>query len=177
MEVQLSKRFIAILAGMLAIVALLAGCGSSESGEESTAKPETTAKSDAGDGAANDAPALTKAEFIKQGDEICANASTVFAEGIEDFMSDHDLDPSEPPSDEDEEALVAEVIVPAYKQQAEELGELGPPKGEEQQVEEIVSGYEDVVAEGEADPSSLTGEDDPFADVKAKASEFGLKFC
>jgi hypothetical protein len=166
-----SKRFIATLAGALAIVVLVAGCGSSESGDESTAK------ADGGDGAASNAPALSRAEFIKQGDEICLNATKSFAEGIEDFMSDHDLDPSEPPSGEDEEALIAEVILPAYRTQVEELAELGAPKGEEQKVEELVSGYEEVIAESEADPSSATGGEDPFAEIKAKAKAFGLTYC
>jgi pyruvate/2-oxoglutarate dehydrogenase complex dihydrolipoamide acyltransferase (E2) component len=179
MEVQVSKRFIAMLAGALAIVVLVAGCGGgSDSGDGSTASADNnTAQADSGDGASSNAPALSKAEFIKQGDEICSNAAKSFAEGVVKFMSENGIDESEGPSEEQEEELITEVILPAYQTQAEELGELGPPKGEEDAVAEIVTGFEEVVADGEGDPSSVVGGDDPFADAKSKAREFGLQVC
>jgi hypothetical protein len=165
----LSKRFIATLAGALAIVAVVAGCGgSSDNGDGTTA--ETSSPDN------NGAPALTKALFIKQGDEICTETAKAFAQGIKDYMSENGLDPSEEPSEEQQEELIGEVILPAYKVQAEKLGELGAPKGEEEQAAEIVAGYEDAIADAEADPSGAIDED-PFADVKSDAGEFGFKVC
>lgn len=166
----MSKRFIAMLVGALAIVVLIAGCGGSDSGDS-----DSTA-ADAGGNAGNDAPALSKAEFIKQGDEICTETVTTFSQGIKDFMSENGLDESEEPSQEAQEELAAEVLLPAYQTQAEELAALGAPEGEEEAVEGIVTGFEEAIADAEGDLGGAI-EEDPFADVKAEAADFGFKVC
>ena len=61
----MSKRLIAMLAGVMAIAIVAAGCGSSS---DSTPTPFV----------------LTKAEFIKQGDAICAKGSEALSQEAED---------------------------------------------------------------------------------------------
>ena len=173
----MSKRFIATLAGALAIVALLAGCGGGSEDSSTASGGNSTAQADSVNDASSDAPALSKAEFIKQGDEICADAAKTFAEGVVKFMSESGVSENDDLSDEQEEEVITDVILPAYSTMGQELGELGPPKGEEEDVAEIVGGFEDVVADAEEDPSDVIGGDDPFADAKAKAKEFGLEIC
>ena len=165
----MSKRFIATLAGALAIVALVAGCGGgSDSGDSSAADTSSPEKSTG--------PALTKAEFIKQGDEICKKTAEELNEGIASYTSENGLDESEP-SEEQQEELVSEVILPAFRAEGEELGALGPPTGDEEDVEEIVTGIEDAVTDAEGDLSSAITGDSPLEDANAKAREFGFEVC
>ncbi|MGB7684552.1 MAG: hypothetical protein WBL45_02070 [Solirubrobacterales bacterium] len=171
----MSKRFIATLAGALAVVVLVAGCGGGSDSESSSADTSTPAETSAPD--SNGAPALTKAEFIKQGDEICAGVSGKIAQSLDEYMTENGISETEGPTEEQEEGLVSEAVLPEYQLVAEELGALGAPEGEEEQVAEIVTGMEEVVAEGEEDPASVIGTDDPFADVNAKAVAFGFKVC
>lgn len=166
----MSKRFIATLAGALAIVVLVAGCGGgSDSGDSGSANADSTTSGDT-------APALTKAEFIKQGDAICTETAATLAQGAKDFLSDAGLSESEEPSEEAQEELVGEVFLPAYQTQAEELGALGAPEGEEEQVEAIVTGFEEGVASAEDDLGGAIGED-PLADAKGAAADFGFTVC
>jgi hypothetical protein len=158
----MSKRSIAMLAAALALFALAAGCGGGDDGDDTPAE------------ASPDAPALTKAEFIKQGDRICATASEEYGEGIEAFIEENDWPSRE---EEEEEELLAEIVLPRIRVEMEELRELGPPEGEEERVDVIFTGVEEVVAEGEADPSTVTGNENPFADPNAEAKTFGFKVC
>lgn len=170
----MSKRFIATLAGALAIVVLVVGCGggddSGDSGSSETSAPAETSAPD------NGAPALSKAEFIKQGDAICTETATTLAQGTKEFFGAAGLDESEEPSEEVQEELVGEVFLPAYQTQAEELAALGAPEGEEETVEGIVTGFEEAIADAEGDLGGAIS-DDPFADVKAEAADFGFTVC
>lgn len=161
----MSKRLIAMLVGVLAIAAVAAGCGSDDDGDSTT---ETS--SSAG-------PALSKAEFIKQGDEICLTASNEYGERAEDFLEENEVSQAKGPNPEQEEELLADIILPRIKVEMEELRELGPPKGEEEQVDEIFTAVEEIVDEGEDDPSTVTGNENPFAEPNAKAEAFGFEVC
>jgi hypothetical protein len=160
-----SNRLIAMLVGALAIAAVAVGCGSDDDGD-STAETGSSA-----------GPALSKAEFIEQGDEICLEASKEYGEGIEDFLSENDVSQTKGPTPEQEEELFADVVLPRIKVEMEELRELGPPKGEEERVDAIFTGVEEVVAEGEEDPGSLAGGKNPFVEPNAKAKAFGFEVC
>ena len=166
----MSKRFIATLAGALAIVVLVAGCGGGGDSSDTTAADTSGADT-------SDAPALSKAEFIKQGDEICAETGQKLQEGITDFTTEKGLDGGQEPSEEEAEELVTDVILPLIQTEAEEIDALGAPKGEEAEVEEIVVGIEEGVAEGLDDPSIATGSENPFADIDQRSQDFGFKVC
>jgi hypothetical protein len=174
MEVQVSKRLIAMIVAALAVLALVAGCGG---GSDSDSGDSSAATTEAADGGGSGAPALSKAEFIKQGDVICTKVAGELAKGIADFMSENGLGQTEEPSEEQQEELVAEVILPLFKSQAEQIGELGAPEGEEEAVAEIVEGTEEAVAEGEEDLSGAIGGDNPLQGVNEKAQDFGFQIC
>jgi hypothetical protein len=161
-----SKRLIAVLLGTLAIAALVAGCGGGD--DEGTTVEATS--SDTG-------PALTKAEFIEQGDEICLTASNDRGKEIEDFLEENNVSQAKGPTTEQEEELLGEIVLPRIGAQMEELRELGPPEGEEERVDEIFTAVEEVVAEGEDDPSTVIGNENPFAEPNAKAEAFGFEVC
>lgn len=162
----MSKRLFASIAAVLAI-ALIAGCGGSDSSDS-----ETTAGGGEASGASG-GPALTKAEFITQGDEICKQNQDDAEGEIEAFIEDAgDGEPSE----EDQEQLINEIVAPALQASADGLRELTPPAGEEDAVAEIVDGLDEAIASVEDDPVAAI-EGDPFADVNEKAVAFGFKVC
>lgn len=162
----MSKRLIALLAAVLAIAAI-AGCGGGDSDTE-TAAPESTPSASEGSGG----PALTKAEFIEQGDAICKEnqeeGEAELGAVIEEIGSE--------PSEEDQERVVTEVVVPTLQASADGLRGLTPPEGEEDAVAEIVDGFDAAIASIEEDPVAAL-EGDPFADVNEKAIAFGLEVC
>jgi hypothetical protein len=151
----LSKRLLETIVAALAIAILVAGCGGGGSG----------------------APVLSKAEFIEQGDEICADAEAELEDEINDYGHDLHIDEVTGPNRKQELGIVTDVILPRFKALAGELGELGPPEGEEAQVGEIVEGLEEVVTRAEADPRVVIGGANPFEAVSEKAAKFGFKVC
>jgi hypothetical protein len=152
----MSKGLIATLAGVVAIAVIAAGCGSSSSDSTSS---------------------LTKAEFIKQGDAICEKGNKNDEAEFEAFAKENNISQSKEPSKAQEEELVKTVILPSISTQAEELGELGAPSGEEDQVNAIVEGVEEAVEKAEEDPSTVLKGNGPFEEVDTLTKEYGLKVC
>jgi hypothetical protein len=161
----LSKRLIAVLVGVFAIGALVAGCGggSDSTGSESTGSESGTA--------------LTKAEFISQGDAICEQGNEEIEAGAEEFAEENEIDTQNPKTAQQEE-LVSEVIVPNLKKQAEEIDALGAPSGEEAEVEAIVEALETGTGDIEDEPGTLVeGNAASFDKANKLAKEFGFKVC
>jgi hypothetical protein len=155
----LNRAFLSAIAVLVALAALVAGCGG-------------------GDDTTDETVTLTKAEFIKQGDAICKQGNEEIEEGFEDFAEENDVPKNKEPSNEQGVEIVETVILPNVQQQAEEIRELGAPEGDEEQVDELVTSLEDAVAEGEDDPEILFNDDtDPFAEVNRQATAYGFKVC
>ncbi len=146
------KAFPAI-AMAVAIVAL-GGCGDSDDGGEE---------------------ALTKVEFIEQGDAICEKAEKQAETEAEEFAEENGFDLEKATEEELEEA-VAEVLVPALGQQAEEIDALAAPEGDEDKVEAIVVALEDGTADVEEDPS-LVFEGKPLKEASQLATDYGFEAC
>jgi hypothetical protein len=156
----LSKRLIVLLAGIVAVAAAIAGCGSSD------------------DSSTHSTTALTKAEFIKQGDAICEKGGTQIEEEAESFADENDVD-TENPTDEQQEEVIEEVVAPSLRTQADELTALGAPKGEEEQVSAVIDALEEGAGELETDPGALLTSKGagPLDKANELANEFGFKAC
>jgi hypothetical protein len=155
----LSKRLIAMLAGVVAIAVVAAGCGSSSDSTESTAS-------------------LTKAEFIKQGDAICKKGNKEIEEGFESFAKENNLPQNKEPNKAQGKELVETVIVPDIKAQAEGIRALGAPSGDEAQVSAMLDSLDEGIEAAEEDPEALfAAKSDPFASANKQAKEYGLKVC
>jgi hypothetical protein len=154
----LSKRLIALLAGVMAIAIVAAGCGSSD---DST-----------------DTVVLTKTEFIKQGDAICAKGSKALSQEAEDFADENDIDTNKPTKEQQEEVIAA-VVGPALQTQADELSELSAPDGEEDKTSAIIEALESGAEELEDDPGVLlkSSGKGPLDEANELANEFGFKEC
>jgi hypothetical protein len=143
----------------LVLVGLLAGCGGGSDNGESTA-------------------ALTKAEFLKQGNAVCREGNEEIQADFEEFAKEKGLsEHQEPPK-----AVLVEgaesFLIPAIDKQIEGLRALGAPKGDEGEVDQLLTAAEKALEEGEADPASLTSEGPgPFAEVNREAAAYGLTAC
>jgi hypothetical protein len=142
-------------AGVVAIAVIAAGCGSSSN--------DTTS-------------ALTKAEFISQGDAICEKGNKEIETGFEAFMKENGIK-GEPSKAEGVE-LSETVLIPSVKNQSEELRALGAPSGEEGEISAMLDALDEAVEEAEEDPEALlASESDPFGPANKMATEYGLKVC
>jgi len=153
----LSKRLTLLLAVVMALGVIAAGCGSSD--DDST---DTTVT-------------LTKAEFIKQGDAICKQANEQSQSDAEDFAKENDFE-LEKASKEQLEEAIGEVLVPSLNQQAEEISALGAPEGDEEKVDAIVVSLEGAAEEIESDPGAVF-EGEPLDEASKLAGDYGFKVC
>jgi hypothetical protein len=117
-----------------------------------------------GCGGSSEAAPLGRAQFIKQGDAICATAQAARGDQREEL------------SGQDSDSEVVGILLEPIEQMTEELAGLGAPVGEEKQVDAIVSAYEEGAAKLEADPG---GPDSVTAFDKANelAEDYGLTGC
>jgi hypothetical protein len=152
-----SRGSVAFLSGVaLAIAMLIAGCGSG--GETTT----TT---------------LSKAELIEQGDTICLQANGRRLAGMAPYIAKAKEGKPLPPQAKQEE-LVVSVVLPPFQEEAEELAELVPPKGDEKEVQALVTAIEEAVKRGKADPSSiLSGASSQFGEAEELGRKYGFKQC
>lgn len=161
------KRLIVPLFAVLVIGLVAAGCGSSDD--------STTGSTDGGE---TSTASLTKPELIKQGDEICTTGNEAIEEEAEAFAEENEID-IEKATTEQQEEVVAQVVAPEIKAQAEEIAALGAPSGDEDEVEAIVTAVEDAAAEAEEDPSLIVEEEGagPFQEANELATDYGFKVC
>lgn len=156
----MSKRFVALLVALTALALIVAGCGSGGSGSSST---ESTSS-------------LTKAEFVKQGNAICAKGSKEINEGFEEFVKERGLSKTKKPSKAVREEAVETVLIPKIREQVESMRALGPP---DEEAEAVLDAAEEALEKGEEDPILFLEEESagPFAKVNKLSREYGLTKC
>ena len=153
----MSKRLIVLLAGVVAVTAAIAGCGSSGDSTDTTA-------------------ALTKSELIKQGDEICEKGNKAIEKEAEEFAEENNIDTEKPTKAQKEEVIV-DVVAPGVRGQVEEIGDLPAPSGDEAEIEAMVSAVEEGADELEAEPSKLIEGENPLGKGSKLARSYGFKEC
>ena len=145
------RKALSALALTGASVLLLAACGSSGS--------DTTAT-------------ITKAAFLKQGNAICANGNKEIDQASKNLGQN-----GEQPSQAQLEKFVNETVLPSVEKQVAALEALPVPSGDEDQVQAILDAANQGIDQGKQDPTSLTGNSDPFAKASQLANEYGLTEC
>ena len=123
----------------------------------------------------DDEEALSKAEYIKQGDAICKKAGADLEKEVEDMFPD--LGPNEEPTEEQLTTFVDDAFKPNADGQLDDLRDLPPPEGDEDTLNGIYDGFEEAVATVEDDPTILLEEDDPFEAPSQEAADYGFKDC
>jgi hypothetical protein len=125
---------------VVALLLTLPGCGSGES--------ETTADASA--------DSLTKAQFLKQGNAICAKGYDRINQKYGKFSAGG----NEQNATEAERNRAAEEIVPPeLNRVVVRLRALGAPMGEELRLDKMLTAYEEGIERGEEDPLALRGVD------------------
>lgn len=152
----MSKAFL-VVSMAIVTAAIAVGCGG---GDDTTDSSTAT---------------LSKAEFIKQADAICADADRQGQEEAEEFAKENDFS-LEQPTDEQLEEAISAILVPSLNQQAEEISALGAPEGDEEQIEAITTSLEDVAGEIEDDPGIVIN-GDSLSEPGELAEDYGLRVC
>lgn len=120
-----------------------------------------------GCGGSSDAAPLKKTQFVKQGNAICA---TMQAE-----RDSQTKEAQKQLSGADETEAMSFALEPV-ETMTDELGELGAPTGQEEEVEAIIAAFEDGVSQLEAEPTgpkSATA----FEQADKQAAAYGLTEC
>jgi len=126
----------------------------------------------AGCGGSSD-EALTKAEFVKQGNAICTQARKAREKAV--FGLIQNANPNGNQKALREEA--ADKAIPYYEEAAEQLADLGAPEGDEAKIEAIVTGMEEAAARVNANPQSAFTGSTPFRKANEAAESYGLEAC
>jgi hypothetical protein len=155
-----SKPLIALLAVAAAFAILVAGCGG---GSDSTSS-ETSS--------------LTKAEFVKQGNAICAKGNKAIEEGFEKFVKEDNIKQDQQPTKAQLTEVSEEVLIPNVQTEIEEIRALGLPSEGGEEADKVLKAAEKGLEEGEEDPAVLANETSgTFAEANKLAREFGLVKC
>jgi hypothetical protein len=151
---QMRKVLIGGVSG-LAVVGLalvLSACGSSD---------ETTTT------------ALSKAAFLKQGNEICEKGNEKIGEEAEETFSQN-----RKPSQKELNEFASDTLIPSVQKQIDEIRALGAPEGDEEEVEAIVTAAQAALDKGKQNLSELTEDGPgPFAEANKLANAYGLTAC
>jgi hypothetical protein len=128
--------------------------------------------------AGSDDPPLTRAQYLKRADAICARAEKEqfkdFQAALDSATNGHSVSP--PAEKKAVQELSAELIIPRAAQMVDELADLEAPEGNEHVVEELIEIYRAAVKAAENQPSSfLSGK--AFAEANEAAKGYGLQKC
>lgn len=153
----MSKRLVALFAALVALALIVAGCGSGGGSTETTSS-------------------LTKAEFVKKGNAICAKGSEEIEEGFEEFGKEHGFSKEKEPSKAELEEAVETVVIPKVSKEIESIRALGPP---DEEAEAVLDAAEEALEKGEEDPKQFlkSGNAGPFAKANKLSREYGLTKC
>jgi hypothetical protein len=149
------RRTLATFISVLAVAALAAGCGG------------------------DDSDSLTRAEFVKQAQEMCERVSGETQAKLLAFVKEREKDGEgeKKLAKSDEAELVEEVIPPALNTKAEELEEIGAPEGEEEKYEALIEELQSNAETAETNSEVLVTEAAPFAQAEKLAKELGVPSC
>jgi len=148
-----SRKVCVALLGVLAILVVGVGCGGDD----------------------DEGGSLTKAEFAKQADAICARQESEKNKALEKAYADAGQGAGQ---QKEQERIIADVALPPVAVMAEELADLGTPSGEEEKAEEMVEAIEAEVGKIEDDVAgTVEGKVGTFDKANKIAQEFGMKAC
>jgi hypothetical protein len=157
-------RLTILLTALLATSLIAAGCGDDD--DETTGATGGTGAT----GAAGPAP--TKEEFIAEADQICRAA--------EDEL-DQEFETTEAESATD---FARDVIVPRQQELIDDLRDLTPPEGDEDQIETLLNSVQEGLDQLEEDPALFeqalqdpSGIEEIYADSRRRANEYGFEVC
>ena len=125
----------------------------------------------AGCGEDADADALTRPEFVEQGNQLCAAGSQEIGQVVGELFG------GEPTPERQQAAL--DQIVTVSRRLADDMGALAEPSDLTDDVDALVGALEagTDAAEAQTGAEFFADDNDPWADAGAKATELGLDAC
>lgn len=150
-----------LLATVLLISALIAGCGDDGSAEGDTIETSS----------------LNKAQFTKRANEICEQGSAPILELLTTYIQENES------GVQDEEELTAEAIkevgLPILEDQFDAVEDLGAPQGDARQIEALLMALrEGLVAAEQRQKMTLTTNIEPdFRRAGKLARQYGIEGC
>ncbi|HEX7280187.1 MAG TPA: hypothetical protein VF255_11270 [Solirubrobacterales bacterium] len=117
---------------------------------------------------------LTKAEYVKRADEICAATEKEQRKLLRQFQQENQGAGSGPQVMEE---MIRTAALPPLEQQAEELAELPPPNKEAAKAEAYVAAVEKASEDVRKEPGTLLATPNAFDKAEDLAREFGFKTC
>ena len=143
-------------------VGLAAGCGSNNKSSGS-AKSKTTST-----------PAITKAQFLKEGNAICARGNRQIGNAANKLFPRSGGKPSQAKLS----TFARTTIIPSVQRQIDEIKALGAPAGGQATVNAIVGAAQAALDKGKRDPAVLTTNGPgPFKRANQLAKSYGLRAC
>lgn len=151
--------FVVLALGLACLVAV--GCGSSDDGGDTSSEVNTEV--------------LAKAEYVKLGNEICAESIKKREAGLKDMFARLQ---NEEITEKEQEELADELVLPGLYEMVEELAALGLPEGKEAQAEKMLKGYENAVEKFEGNTKLALTQYATYMNKPSKvAEELGLSTC
>jgi hypothetical protein len=139
--------------------------------------PLTASGCGEGDSAGDTTASISKAQFVKQANAICAKTNRELVDSSEEFLNTKILRESKSLTKAQVIAL-SKLALPPITEQVEELRALGAPAGDEGKVDAILSAAEEAIEKGERDPAAIYGADGgAFAKANQLSSAYGLEKC
>jgi hypothetical protein len=157
------------LAAVLALAALVTGCGGGGgSSSSSSATTGTESKSAAPEGSA-------KTAFIEEADKICSKGNAKLSEEISEYAEEKGIAITEKgPNEAQQIEIFHLVVLPNIGKQAEEIAALTPPPGDAGTIEDLTDTLAKEVAEAEKAKGAAS---EPLRRATEKAHAYGLKTC
>jgi hypothetical protein len=142
----------ALVAGLMAMALVASGCGS---GGETTAS-------------------LSRSQFIKQANAMCKRQEEDRNAVIRAAIEGRDQSKVLPLAQR--EKVILEIL-PPYEEVPEKLEAMGPPEGDDGQVEAIIEAMEQAAREVKANPGAALKSTKQFFQANKLSSEYGLTEC
>lgn len=150
------KRF--LIAGAATALALSVGaCGDDDEG---------------GNLASNDETVIVKADFIQAADAACEQRSAQMTARAQQIFKQYSGQSDSPKA---RRALIEKAIAPGFEAELRDLRALEPPPGEEEEVEEVLTTIEEMVARTRKDLAE--GRNYPYRKTENVAAAYGLPAC
>jgi hypothetical protein len=133
----------------------------------------------AGCGGGDEAPPPSKAAFIKQADGICKRMDIRVIRELKEFAQTHPKIENGPSEKGVTSIFVTTIALPEIQKEAESIAALPAPKGDEKEIEAIVSEIEAGIKETEKGDVTriFTNDRGRFQNVYHMGTAYGFKAC
>lgn len=139
------------IVGLLLLGSVVAGCGK----DEQPAAPE--------------APPLTKAQLIKQGDALCRATAKRIDKASRQLGEDS--------TRAEVRRFMRRTVLPELEQQLSALRALTPPRKDAPQIDAMLDAAAEGIEKARKDPIGVLTGKDVFAKANRIASRYGFKVC